>query len=252
MKIKVLGCYGNSEAGFRLTSFLINDTILLDAGDAVSAMSFNEQARLEKVILSHAHLDHINSLPFIALNVHEAGNFPIEIIAPEAVLALVKSHIMNDKIWPDFSKIPSKETPVYKYRAIREREIIVLGNLKIMAIPVDHIIPTFGYVIKDNISSLIYTSDTCNIKELVEIGNELDDLKAFIVEVTFSSDYQLIADQSKHMTPKSLKEQLKHLKEGLNVYIYHMKSNQLEKIKEECMRIGRNIELLEQGKVYDV
>ena len=35
LRIKVLGCNGGSEKGKGLTSFLVNDTILIDAGNVV-------------------------------------------------------------------------------------------------------------------------------------------------------------------------------------------------------------------------
>ncbi|MBU1627689.1 MBL fold metallo-hydrolase, partial [bacterium] len=86
MKFKVLGCYGSSETGYRLTSFLINDTILLDAGDGVSTLNFKQQTKIEKIIISHAHLDHICSLPFLALNFLEAGSYPVDIYSPAPVI----------------------------------------------------------------------------------------------------------------------------------------------------------------------
>jgi ribonuclease BN (tRNA processing enzyme) len=249
MKFKVLGCYGSSEAGHRLTSFLINDEILLDAGDGVSTLTFKEQSMITKIIISHAHLDHICSLPFLALNLLEAGSNPVDIITPALVIKTIKSHIMNNEVWPDFSTIP-RERPVFNYKEISDGKEIDVGGVHITPIHVDHIIPCYGYIIRCKNDTIIYSGDTSDVSGIFEIANKIENLRAIVIEMTFSSDYQLLADESKHMTPTSLAKQFVNLKTDTKLYLYHMKSNQLNKIVDECKKIGGNLELLQQGNTY--
>jgi len=250
MKLKVLGCYGSSEASFRLTSFIINDNILLDAGDGVSYLSYDDQIKIEKIILTHAHLDHICSLPFIALNLLDAGRLPVDIYTPSPVIKTLKSHIMNDEVWPDFSRLPSKDNPVFIYREIIEREKIKIGELYLTPIRVDHIVPTYGYILSDENNTILFSGDTCDASVIFEEADKFDNLRAIIVEATFSSDYQKLADDSKHLTPAALQKQLEILNSNPEIFLFHMKSKQLDKIRGECKKINRNLTLLEQGKTY--
>jgi len=68
MKIRVLGCYGAEFPGFKTMSFLINESVLLDAGSATSTLSIEEQERVSDILITHSHLDHIKDILFLADN----------------------------------------------------------------------------------------------------------------------------------------------------------------------------------------
>jgi ribonuclease BN (tRNA processing enzyme) len=69
MKLRVLGCYGGSIKGTNLSCYLLNDTIVLDAGSLTQTLTLEEQLRIRHVIITHSHLDHNSGLPFFAGNV---------------------------------------------------------------------------------------------------------------------------------------------------------------------------------------
>ena len=62
MKLRVLGCYGGNTPGRGMTSFLVNDTLALDAGWVSGALTLKEQVKVKDVVISHSHLDHTCSL----------------------------------------------------------------------------------------------------------------------------------------------------------------------------------------------
>ena len=64
----MLGCYGGQLLGFHLTSFLLNDSILLDAGSPTEDLNLEEQHGIRHIFLSHIHLDHIKDIAFLADN----------------------------------------------------------------------------------------------------------------------------------------------------------------------------------------
>ena len=76
MKIKVLGCHGSdsllSEADHmrwcQSCGFLVNGSLMVDAGTVASALPLEEQKRIRYVLLSHTHMDHIKALPMLADN----------------------------------------------------------------------------------------------------------------------------------------------------------------------------------------
>ncbi|MBU1627153.1 hypothetical protein KKB18_07260, partial [bacterium] len=137
-----------------------------------------------------------------------------------------------------------------RYREIKEHKEVDIGDLHITPIPMEHIIPSYGYIIRDKSDSILYSGDTCDASGIFEIANTIRNLKAIVIEVTFSSDYQEIADESKHLTPTSLVKQLEKLRSKPKLYLYHMKSNHASKIAKECEKMNRDLELLQQGKTY--
>ena len=56
-----------------LTSFLVNDTVAVDAGSLGFYGTPREQARIRHVFLTHTHIDHIASLPIFVENAYEIG-----------------------------------------------------------------------------------------------------------------------------------------------------------------------------------
>jgi len=114
----VLGCYGGQLLGFHLTSFLVNDSILLDAGSPTEGLDLEDQHKVRHIFLSHTHLDHIKDIAFLADNrslKRLAGsneNRQIVIHSLKENLEVLHRHFLNDKIWPDFTKIPTKKDPI--------------------------------------------------------------------------------------------------------------------------------------------
>ena len=59
MIVQVLGCSGAIAAGSRTTSFLVDDDVLIDAGTGVGDLSLEALARIDHILISHSHLDHV-------------------------------------------------------------------------------------------------------------------------------------------------------------------------------------------------
>jgi glyoxylase-like metal-dependent hydrolase (beta-lactamase superfamily II) len=72
MLLEILGCHGGSVPKRRLPSFLINGTVLLEAGSVTAALPLGTQAGIEHVLLTHAHLDHTVGLAFLVDNIQSA------------------------------------------------------------------------------------------------------------------------------------------------------------------------------------
>ena len=114
MKFRVLGCYGGNVPQHGMTSFLINGSVCLDAGWVSGALSLREQVRVKDVVISHSHLDHTCSLPFLIDNNFSAPGFTLRIYAIPEVIASMKAHLFNNHTWPDFTSLPNDLTPVLK------------------------------------------------------------------------------------------------------------------------------------------
>ena len=126
MIVQVLGCSGSIAAGCRTTSFLLDDDVLVDAGTGVGDLPLEALARIEHIVVSHSHLDHVVSIGLLADSVMRAarGRGPrrrSRCTRCPQTLAALRTHIFNGVIWPDFTRLPSAEHPVLAAGAVRRR-----------------------------------------------------------------------------------------------------------------------------------
>ncbi|MDQ6735324.1 MAG: MBL fold metallo-hydrolase [Nitrospirota bacterium] len=114
MKIRVLGCHGSEQFGgektgrqqCRTCGFLINDTVMVDAGTIGAALTLDEQRAIRHILLSHLHFDHIQRLPTFGDNLSEHAGQPVSLISIAEVLDGLQAHIFNDTVYPNSFKLP--------------------------------------------------------------------------------------------------------------------------------------------------
>ncbi len=99
MNIRVLGCSGAIAAGYKTTAFLLDDDVLIDAGTGVGDLPLDALARIDHILVSHSHLDHVLSIPLLADSVlrmrAHAQRPPIQIHALPQTLDALRKHIFN-------------------------------------------------------------------------------------------------------------------------------------------------------------
>ena len=234
----MLGAYGGSTPRHRQTSFLINGTIALDAGALTEALTLEEQSRIRAIVVTHSHMDHVASLPFLVENVFGRTEGPIEVIGTAGVVASLQLHLFNDALWPDFTRIPNHLLPTVRFRVVEPFGAVAVDGLTITAIPVDHTVPTAGYLIQDGSSSVIFSSDTGPTEEIWRIARQTPSLKAIFVECSFPDSMAEIADVSRHLTPSRIQEEMKKFPPGVPVNLYHMKPPTLPALRAEISALA--------------
>jgi Cft2 family RNA processing exonuclease len=138
MRIKVLGCSGGIGGSLRTTAFHVDEDILIDAGTGVGDLSLEQLAKIDHIFVSHSHLDHVTSIPFLVDTVCWMRGSPIVVYGTKETLDILRAHLFNWKIWPDFTQIPNEESPFMVYREVRIGETVVLGGRRITAVPANH------------------------------------------------------------------------------------------------------------------
>ena len=260
MDLRVLGGYGSVGVHQRPSAFLINGRTLLDAGTVPGALGVPEQFALERALISHAHLDHIVGLAFLAETlalVKEAegqtAERPLEVLSMPTVVSSLRESVFNNTVWPDFSMVPP-HGPVLAYGDLPDGREQRVGDLWVTAVPVDHTIPACGFVVHDGRTGLAYSGDTGPTTAIWEASRRCAGLSAVILECSFPNRLDKLADVAKHMTPSRIARELDKLPPDVSVWIFHIKAPFYEEIGEELSRIdgaGRLV-LLEQGKTYSL
>jgi ribonuclease BN (tRNA processing enzyme) len=250
MEWRILGSYGGSSPTCRMTSFLINGHLALDAGSITQALTLPEQRQIDRIVVTHSHLDHTASIPFLVENTFGEKHGGLEILVTPQVMQTVKLHLFNNDTWPDFTRIPNDFLPALRLR--QPRQPVAIDGLRLTPIPVRHIVPTHGYVVEDSDGAVIFTSDTGPTEEIWEVANQTPRLKALIVEVSFPSRLQSVAEVSLHLTPTTLASELGKLTRRIPIYLYHLKPSCLEELRDElaATRFPHPVEELRQDDTY--
>jgi cAMP phosphodiesterase len=234
MKLRVLGCSGGIGGNLRTTSFLLDHDVLIDAGTGVGELSLTELAMIDHVFVTHSHLDHIASIPFMLDSVGFMRDRPLTIYASEETLDILKQHIFNWKIWPDFSEIPNAQQPYMRYQAMALGETITLNGRKIISVPANHVVPAVGYHLDSGKASLIFSGDTTNNNDAFwKVVNKIQNLRYLIIETAFSNSEKDLAVISKHLCPSMLAEELIQFNREAEVFITHLKPGELELTMQE-------------------
>jgi len=255
LRIKVLGCYGGQLLGFHLTSFLVNDSILLDAGSPTEALSLDEQHAIRHIFLSHTHLDHIKDIAFLADNRSlkrlggASNNRSITIHSLPENLETLRKHFLNNLVWPDFTKIPTKDDGILRMSELQPEVTVEADDVRITPIPVTHPVPCTGFLLEQNDMQFIYTADTGKTDRIWEIANRQPNLKGIIVDCSFPNEYSKLADISGHLTPAGLMQELSKFNGvgDVPIYLYHMKPETLNIMTVQIEKLNiRHLRMLTQ------
>ena len=255
MKLKVLGSYGSTFLNYRSVAFAINDVLLIDAGSTSSFSGIGEIAKIRYAVISHAHLDHIKAIPFMAEQLMAAVGTGLEILGTEETLRSLREHIFNGTIWPDLSKLPTPQTPAIKYTVLSEEETAHASGLSIKAISVNHTIPASGFLISDNGSTILYSGDTGPTEKLWIQANNATGLKALLIEVSFPDRLKELAAKTMHLTPSLMVEELKKvtLTEDVMILPYHFKPPYVDEIIKELSELKmNNLIIIKDGDIFEI
>ncbi len=251
-EIKALGAYGTKVDGKGTTAFWLNDAHVIDAGNLLTGMH-DKVADIEGIWLTHSHLDHLLDIAFIMSGYFTDRKTPLRIMGLPETLDAVKEHFLNDKIWPDFSEIKMADSDMMsvEYVAIEFGKVYDIGKgMSVEPIEADHIVPCCGYKVRDAERSVVISSDTYSLDAVIEKIDTDESVTAAVVECSFPSKMETIAQVSKHLTPKILFEQLEAVKKkNIKLYINHIKPTYETQIRAEieAMKGSWNCIILQDG-----
>jgi len=222
MRLKILGCSGGIGGNLRTTSMLLDHDILIDAGTGVGDLLVSELSLIDHVFVTHSHMDHVTSIPFLADTVGWMRDKPITVHATEQTLDILKKHLFNWKLWPDFTEIPDAKNPVLKFETITLGKTVELNGRKITPLPANHVVPAVGFQLDSGHASLVFSGDTTTNDPLWREVNRIANLRYLIIETAFCNREKDLAVASKHLCPSMLAEELSKLERPAEIYITHL------------------------------
>ena len=236
----------------RLTCFLIDDCVAVDAGSIAIALTNEQRQTVKDIIVTHPHLDHIASLPIFIDDLYPTLQEPIRVHATQEVIDLLERDVFNWNVYPRFSDLKNDYGPVMQYVPIPLGTPFTVAHLNVVAVPVNHIVPTVGLVVSDGQKSVAFSSDTYETEDFWKIVNEMKGLDALLIEASFPDRMAKLAEVSRHFTPASLVQELKKLTHnGMDIMAVHLKPTYREEIIEQLKALNiPKLSVMEPGKVY--
>jgi ribonuclease BN (tRNA processing enzyme) len=252
MNIQVLGGHGGKAQGFETTSFLIDSKLLIDAGGVAGTLSIEEQKKIDHILITHTHLDHIKDLAFICDNCFGLRTSPFEVFTHATVHRSIKNHLLNDVIWPDFTKLPSAERPTIRFTEITPEKVFKVAGYEITPVKVKHALDAMGYIVNDGKVAVLFSGDTGPTDRIWEIARQVKNLKAIFTEVSFPNFLQQVADASEHHTANTMKAELVKMPKDVPVILTHLKPNYQKQVFQEIKSLGDSrIHVLERdGELF--
>ena len=261
MLIRVLGCSGAIAVGCRTTAFLIDDDVLVDAGTGVGDLTLAEMARIDHILISHSHLDHVLAIGLLADSVvrrrEAAHRPPVRVHALPATLAALREHIFNGVIWPDFTHLPSSEHPVLELVPIEHGQRLVLGGKTIEVLSASHTVPACGFALEGAAGWWVFTGDTGPNPALWQRLRDMN-VEHLVIETAFADEERALARISSHLCPSTLGRELAQLggplNAGVDVHITHIKPGEMDAVMAEIARLGspHRIHALAAGQVLQL
>jgi cAMP phosphodiesterase len=243
---------GQATLDQRLTCFLIDECVAVDAGSIAIALTAEQREQVRDIIVTHPHMDHIASLPIFIDDLYATLKEPVRIHATPEVIELLERDVFNWNVYPKFSGLKNEYGPVMEYLPIPIGKEFKVAHLTVTAVPVNHIVPTVGLLVSDQKSIVAFSSDTAETDEFWDVINRAKGLNALLIEASFPNNMAQLAEVSRHFTPASLGNELKKLNHnGLDILAVHIKPTYRETIIQELkdLKIAK-LAVMEPGKTY--
>ena len=242
MKVRVLGCSGAIAKDCRTTSFLIDDSILIDAGTGVGDLTLEQMRRIDHVFLTHSHLDHIAALPLMLDAVSSLRNTPVQVHALPATLDALRQHVFNNTIWPDFTRLPTPEAPFLQLQPLAVGNRLTVAGTVLEVLSARHSVPAVGYAARGASGWWVYSGDTGGQnpdfwQRVNTLHQSEDGVAALFIETAFSNREHDLASKSLHLSPATLAQELRALPPSAHqfpIYITHAKPQESGLIMSEA------------------
>jgi len=256
MKFQVIGCSGGQVPGHNLSCYLIDSSLLIDAGSATSVLDLDAQQKIRNILITHVHVDHVMGLATMADNLFGHCKTTVNVWATSEVIASLKSSFFNDSIWPDFTQMTGdlQPWPVVTFRSMPEEEPTPIGDSIVTMVRVNHVVPSTAFFIENNKKTLLHVGDTGPTERVWVVAKRKRNLSGVVLEASFPNRLQELADLSRHLTPQTLAKEVEKLgMPSVPILVTHLKPQYREEIIKELKNIkGYRLRILKEGDLIQM
>jgi ribonuclease BN (tRNA processing enzyme) len=243
---------GHGGRGSFLTSYVIDGVVAIDAGGLGLLGDLTEQFRIQDVFLTHSHLDHVTSLPIFLETVFQSSERCVTLHAGTATLESLRRDVFNDRVWPDFIGMSLRGQPFVKLDVLEPGRVVEVAGLRLTPIPVDHVVPTFGFLVEAPGVTVAIPSDTAPTSEFWRAAGAAADLKAVFLEASFPNAMSQLAVLSKHLTPAMFAGEIRKLPHPVPFIAVHIKPRFYDEVVAELGALGLpEIQVGRPGNTYE-
>ena len=213
--------------------------MLIDAGTGVGDLTLAELSQIDHIFITHSHLDHVASIPFLVDTVGGMRTKPLTVYATAPTIEILQQPPVQ---LGDLARISPRsrrpEAPFLRYQEIE------LGDAVDARRAQDHAASgaphgAGGRATTSTAARRAWCSPATpgRTTRCGSIVNRIANLKFLIIETAFSNKERQLAEISRHLCPTMLAEELAKLERNAEIYITHLKPGEIEPTMleiEEC------------------
>ncbi|PAS96386.1 MAG: hypothetical protein BSR46_15515 [Candidatus Dactylopiibacterium carminicum] len=231
---------------------LVDDDVLIDCGTGVGELPLQSLVRIDHVLLTHTHLDHVAMLPMLLDTVADLRQGPVRVYGLPESLEALRRHVFNWQMWPDFTVLPEADNPGLLLLPLQPGENLQLGTRRIRLVPALHTVPATGYCLDAGGEALVFTGDTVDNPALRRALEAISELRYLLIEAALPDSSLALAQSAGHLTPSGLFALLEALTVRPEVFVTHLKPGHVREITAQLAsaRLPQTLRSLARDQVF--
>jgi ribonuclease Z len=218
MKLTFFGTgAGNFQGSRRQMGSALVDGILLDCGAGTTGRLYDAGLfdRVEGILISHLHCDHIAGLfDFLLHTLITGRKRPLTIVSPPGLASILRA--MND-----VEAMVKDPAELYEFRLVEGLQPeVTIGSWRARSVPLHHTVYNLGYLLTSDQGTLFYTGDTRQ-------PSVPDGLRADVVihESTYADRHAQLAQALGHSTASQAARAATEMK-ARRLFVTHLGSSE--------------------------
>ncbi len=245
-QLRLASLHPPENPGHLSTTFVLDDTVAVDAGAIASRLSVSAQQSIRHVLLTHSHLDHVQELPqfldVVQTSRETEAPRALDIHAEACTLADLDRHMFGG-LWPDVVDASVGFATLRPFELNPTAEID-LGVVTALPHRTVHRVPAVGYVFRKDdgrggVASIAIFADTGYREGLLGALATESDLRLLAMEVSYPNRLDSWANAHGHLTPRLLKRCLEPLEacgRRAKLLIHHLKPAFAQEVLDDLAR----------------
>jgi len=237
-----VGAHNAASLDHRLACVILDGLIALDGGSLSTGLSFESQAEIEAVFVTHRHYDHVRDLLTLGL-ANSLMDTTVAVYGIEPTIRALEEHFLNGALYPDPTKRPSPETPAMSLHIADLLQTVEIGLYRVTPVGVVHTVEACGYEVRGADGTRVFYSGDTGPGVVDAWPNIQPDL--MLLECTLEDSRRDQAAAQGHLTPSTFGQVAARFRE-IHGYLpelvaVHLSPFSERQVRRELARVSREI-----------